>query len=100
MECIGCGYCCHDSLCGLAYGYYGGRVLPCPALIRRAGRFYCGLYEKSKPPLRAILGYALGIGHGCPNEDIRQLVELGREMVKLLERGTVPMEEKGDDEDD
>ena len=96
MECIGCGYCCHDSLCGLAYGYYGGRVLPCPALVQVDGRYRCSLYEKTEPPLRAILGYALGIGHGCPNEDVRQLVEMGREMAKLEARSIERSEEDED----
>lgn len=83
VDCIGCGYCCHDSLCGLAYGYHGGRVLPCPSLVLVLGRYRCGLYRLAERPMRAVLAYALGIGHGCPNEDIRQLAEMGQELARL-----------------
>ena len=71
--CNGCGYCCREELCELALKVFEKSKLkpvdpPCPFLIERDGRTWCGVIEeaaKENIAFGAHLAWRLGIGAGC-----------------------------------
>lgn len=65
--CVHCGKCCRGSPCGLAerYGMHVRPNRPCPALIRRGKKYYCGLVLNAAGKEKEELIYALKIGEGC-----------------------------------
>lgn len=69
--CNGCGMCCIREVCDIGLMIYGdAQPAPCPALVRKDGRFWCKvvLVEEAQglPPIAAE---ALGIGFGCDTVD-------------------------------
>ncbi|MFH0822591.1 MAG: hypothetical protein V2B18_07550 [Pseudomonadota bacterium] len=71
-ECVGCGYCCRNTICRLGSMIYGHYKAPCPALEWSGNRYVCGVYFSD--PLR--YEHILGIGSGCcfPSNPLRENV--------------------------
>jgi len=64
-QCVGCGYCCRKSPCGVAVRIYGP-VRECPALIydKEQKRYFCKLCQSSDS-LGDRYREELSIGVGC-----------------------------------
>jgi hypothetical protein len=71
--CNGCGYCCREQVCGLGLEVLKEPTIgPCPFIVERAGRVWCGVIETAAAKDVAFGGYLawrLGIGRGCDAED-------------------------------
>ncbi len=63
--CVGSGYCCKKAPCVLGVEKHG-QVAPCPSLVFKDGRYWCGLVEdaKSEEEKQHLINI-LGIGAGC-----------------------------------
>lgn len=86
-ECIGCGYCCRMEPCSISIGYHGEWKTPCPSLVERDGRHWCGILEKAKGNdslVAQAIEKSLGIGVGCGDNTLdRDMYLLGREVHRL-----------------
>lgn len=74
--CNGCGVCCEIEVCGLGVEVFGEILGPCPAIVKRDGRFWCGVVEAATKKDVAFGGWfawRLGIGRGCQMEDAEKL---------------------------
>jgi hypothetical protein len=66
--CVGCGYCCQTAKCPVGLRSFGPDDGPCPGLIERDGRYWCGPvlwccwedYEREH-----MLVDVLAVGAGC-----------------------------------
>lgn len=71
--CNGCGLCCTLALCFVAEKFFGERQEPpCPALIERDGRTWCGAVLAEQRRLLEegqCVSIALMIGEGCTMPD-------------------------------
>lgn len=71
--CNGCGLCCRLEVCGMAIEAFGDHTpAPCPALVERDGRTWCGVIlaaERKNIAFAAHLKWRLGVGVGCQVED-------------------------------
>lgn len=69
--CNGCGLCCTLELCEAAKMVLPKHTeAPCPMLVFRADRTYCGLVLTERANgLQPIIEKALGVGNGCSMED-------------------------------
>lgn len=72
MPCNGCGLCCEEEVCQIGQLIFApaddDRWIegPCPALVFRRGRFWCGLVlEEASAPVEKLVARVLGIGMGC-----------------------------------
>ena len=63
--CVGCGYCCSQAPCFIARIKHPDWTSPCPELIKRDGRFWCGAVERMKGDDREQVEEDLAIGAGC-----------------------------------
>lgn len=66
--CIGSGYCCSKALCHVGLAVHGDRPGPCPSLVFRDGRHWCGVIleaEREDPKSAAEIKTGLGVGRGC-----------------------------------
>lgn len=63
--CVGCGYCCQKVLCFLGVSKYGSRAGPCPALVCKDGRYWCGIIMEAAEPEKSRYKDWLAIGGGC-----------------------------------
>ena len=67
-KCVGCGYCCRKTPCGVVLGRPGGRKVPrmyedgqaCPELRWDGKRYFCQLVL-ANPDMKHLLA----IGEGC-----------------------------------
>jgi hypothetical protein len=67
--CNGCGLCCQVQVCDIGQQLFNvSDKGPCPGLIYRDGRTYCGpaMGHKAGP----IISRMLGIGRGCCSDDV------------------------------
>jgi len=62
--CIGCGYCCMKSLCMLGSIKYGYKT-PCPSLVLKDGRYWCGEVLSADDERRPVIERDLAINAGC-----------------------------------
>ncbi len=68
--CNGCGYCCQQEVCQLFVEVHGTKPdAPCPSLVYKDGRTYCGLVLWASPEIGALFMRLLGIGRGCCADD-------------------------------
>ncbi len=66
--CNQCGTCCKMEVCEIGVKMFGTDKTPCPGLIYRDKKFWCGVVifaDKEFPDESKILHVALGIGYGC-----------------------------------
>ena len=63
--CIGCGMCCRQAPCPLAFRIYGNAITKCPGLIYRDGRWWCEVVDNARGTLRDEYIKTLYIGAGC-----------------------------------
>lgn len=66
--CNGCGRCCREEVCKLGIAAFGDISAPCPALVEREGRTWCGIVEEADRQniaFGAHLRWQLGVGMGC-----------------------------------
>lgn len=56
VECINCGYCCHQTPCPY------GKGVPCIHLVPQGKTFLCGIYEKIKADPNSEISPAFGAG--------------------------------------
>jgi len=66
--CVGCGYCCCTANCPLGVRIFGSERTPCPGLVERDGRLWCGpaLWFCWTDEVREyILTEVLAAGAGC-----------------------------------
>lgn len=63
--CLGSGFCCKQALCGVGVTRHGLREGPCPSLVDRDGRHYCGEVLAAQGLDRVHLERILYIGAGC-----------------------------------
>ncbi|HTY23493.1 MAG TPA: hypothetical protein VMC85_10210 [Desulfomonilaceae bacterium] len=61
LPCIGCGYCCTETMCRIGTMLYGHYMNPCPALTRNKDRYVCSLYLEDPERYEEFLR----IGEGC-----------------------------------
>jgi hypothetical protein len=70
--CNGCGQCCREEVCGLGVDVFGkDQAAPCPAIVERDGRTWCGVIEaadRADVAFGAHMRFRLGIGRGCDAE--------------------------------
>ncbi len=64
--CNGCGWCCSLEICLIGKGLLGDIPAPCPLLVYRDGRTFCGVMDL---PLPEETAKYLGIGMGCCSND-------------------------------
>ena len=85
--CNGCGWCCRMELCGLAEEIYGKRFpAPCPAIVERDGRSWCGVVEEAarlNPAFASHYAFTLGFGVGCD-------ADFTKSQLKVIARATKP----------
>lgn len=67
--CNGCGLCCAQEVCEIGIGILGSVPPPCPLLVYREGRTFCGAVEQGTNFSRIMFKRLLGIGKGCCSED-------------------------------
>ena len=62
--CVGCGYCCTESPCGLAIATHIAWKSPCPSLAERHGRKWCQLVLEAEGQQKRDRMKHLAIGAG------------------------------------
>lgn len=72
--CNGCGYCCQQEVCRVGLEAFGPNTqAPCPALVLRDGRTWCGVIEAADGMAGGAFGshmrLVMGIGLGCDADD-------------------------------
>lgn len=69
--CNGCGFCCHEQICGIGKRVFPDAVAPCPALNWQDGKYRCLVVIaeeemlKNKPEEKPLVKDMLGVGWGC-----------------------------------
>jgi hypothetical protein len=63
--CVGCGYCCTKALCFRGLLEHGDMPGPCPSLVFKAGRYWCGIVLAAREPERSKIIEGLAVGAGC-----------------------------------
>ncbi len=64
-SCLGSGYCCKNALCGLAVQRHPKATAPCPSLVLKDGRYWCGEVLAAEGEELQWLIDNLYIGAGC-----------------------------------
>jgi len=84
--CVGSGYCCKKAPCPLGVQLHGP-IAPCPSLVEKDGRHWCGEILRAPPEEAARLRQDLYVGAGCcsPMNSDRQRVLL--QIAKLSKNG-------------
>jgi hypothetical protein len=99
-QCNGCGYCCRAELCGLAMEVLKTKAqyAPCPFLVERDGRTWCGVVEaaaKENEAFGAHLAWRLGFGTGCQIHPLDSVRTVDAVATPTAEGKAVPSRKKG-----
>lgn len=73
QPCNGCGFCCAQEVCAIGKEVHGNIPGPCPSIVYKDGRTYCGVIRWAGPQLGEALANLLGIGKGCCSDDLEFL---------------------------
>ena len=64
-DCVGCGFCCIKSPCGVARRIYPSLKTDCPKLKWDGSRYICHIYDRAIGPFKENIRDELSIGMGC-----------------------------------